>query len=105
MYTCNIYVSKHAHVYLRRRQFMVESSMVDGAIHAPLRFRSSSTVSLKAQLPIYWVPVLKSLYNFILSGTKGPTIWVPGLVGYYWRGIGYVRWCKISCIRSILVSE
>ena len=42
----------------------------------------SANVALKAQLPIYWVPVLKSLYNFILSGTKGPTIWVPGLLGW-----------------------
>ena len=30
---------------------------------------------------IYWVPVPKSLYNFILSVTQGPTIWVPGLLG------------------------
>ena len=37
--------------------------------------------ALEAQLPIYWVPVLKSLYNFLLSGTQGPTIWVPGLLG------------------------
>ena len=35
-------------------------------------------VTLEAQLPIYWVPVLKSLYEFILSITQGPTIWVPG---------------------------
>ena len=27
------------------------------------------------------VPVLKSLYEFILSITQGPTIWVPGLLG------------------------
>ena len=27
------------------------------------------------------VPVLKSLYTFILSRTQGPTIWVPGLLG------------------------
>ena len=37
--------------------------------------------TLEAQLPIYWVPVLKSLYNFILSVTQGPTMWVPGLLG------------------------
>ena len=37
--------------------------------------------SLEAQLPIYRVPVLKSLYRFILSITQGPTIWVPGLLG------------------------
>ena len=37
--------------------------------------------SLEAQLPIYWIPVLKSLYNFVLSVTQGPTIWVPGLLG------------------------
>ena len=37
--------------------------------------------SLEAQLPIYGVPVLKSLYKFILSITQGPTIWVPGLLG------------------------
>ena len=39
-------------------------------------------VSLEVQLPIYWVPVLKSLFDFILSGTQGP-IWVPGLLGLY----------------------
>ena len=38
-------------------------------------------VSLEAQLPVYWVPVLKSLYSFILSVTQGATIWVPGLLG------------------------
>ena len=27
------------------------------------------------------VPVLKSVYNFIISVTQGPTIWVPGLLG------------------------
>ena len=37
--------------------------------------------ALEAQLPIYWVPVLKSLYNFLRSVTQGPTIWVPGLLG------------------------
>ena len=37
-----------------------------------------SKLSLEAQLPIYWVPVLKSLCKFILSITQGPTIWVPG---------------------------
>ena len=35
--------------------------------------------TLEAQLPIYWVPVLKSLYKSILSVAQGPTIWVPGL--------------------------
>ena len=29
--------------------------------------------TLEAQLPTYWVPVLKTL----LSVTQGPTIWVP----------------------------
>ena len=37
--------------------------------------------SLEAQIPIYRVPVLKSLYKSILSKTQGPTIWVPGLLG------------------------
>ena len=37
--------------------------------------------TLEAQLPIYWVPVLKSLYTFVLSIAQGPTIWVPGLLG------------------------
>ena len=37
--------------------------------------------SLEAQLPIYWVPVFKSLYKFVLSTTQGPTVWVPGLLG------------------------
>ena len=39
-------------------------------------------LSLEAQLPIYWVPVLGSLYKFILSITQEPTRWVPGLLGY-----------------------
>ena len=30
--------------------------------------------SLETQLPIDWVPVLESLYKFILSITQGPTI-------------------------------
>ena len=30
-------------------------------------------LTLEAQLPIYWVPVLQTLYNFILSVTQGPT--------------------------------
>ena len=38
-------------------------------------------VTLEAQLPVYWVPVLLSLYNNIFSATQGPTIWVPGLLG------------------------
>ena len=37
----------------------------------------SSYHSLEAQLPTYWVPILKSVYRFILSVTQGPTIWVP----------------------------
>ena len=47
-----------------------------GAIKADTR-----SLSLEAQLPINWVPVLKSLYKCILSITQGPTIWVPGLLG------------------------
>ena len=43
-----------------------------------MREAASSGLSLEAQLPIYWVPVLKSLYDFVLSVTQGPTIWVPG---------------------------
>ena len=39
-------------------------------------------VPLEAQLPIYWVPVLKTLYNSIISVTQRPTIWVPVLLGY-----------------------
>ena len=38
-------------------------------------------VTLEAQLPIYWVLVLGSLYRLILSMTQEPTIWVPGLLG------------------------
>ena len=38
-------------------------------------------VTLEGQLPIYWVPVLKSLYKSILPVAQGPTIWVPGLLG------------------------
>ena len=54
--------------------------------------------TLEAQLPItYWVPVLKSLYKFILSITQGPTIWVPALLG-----IGVALWThyhkKSHCI-------
>ena len=37
--------------------------------------------TLEAQIPIYWVPVLESLYKFILSIAQGPTIWVAGLLG------------------------
>ena len=37
--------------------------------------------SLEAQMPMYWVPVLKSLYNFVRSVSQGPTIRVPGLLG------------------------
>ena len=37
--------------------------------------------TLEAQLPMFWVPVLKSLYEYILSITQGPTIWVPGRLG------------------------
>ena len=33
---------------------------------------------IEAQLPIYWVPVLGSLYTLILSTTQEPTMWVPG---------------------------
>ena len=40
-------------------------------------------LSLEAQLPIYWVPFLKPLYDFMLSVTQGPTIWVPGLLGFH----------------------
>ena len=38
-------------------------------------------LALEAQLPTYWVPVLNTLYSFILCVTQGPTIWVPGLLG------------------------
>ena len=37
--------------------------------------------ALEAQLPKYWVPVLKTLSTLILSVTQGPTIGVPGLLG------------------------
>ena len=43
--------------------------------------KESWKLALEAQLPTYWVPVLKSLYNIILSITQGATIWVPGLLG------------------------
>ena len=43
----------------------------------------SRAITLEAQLPICWVPVLKSLYKFVLSITQGPTIWVPGLLGLH----------------------
>ena len=39
--------------------------------------------TLEAQLPIYWVPVLGSLYKLILPITQEPTVWVPGLLGIY----------------------
>ena len=39
-------------------------------------------VTLEAQLPIYWVPVLGPLYKPLLSITQEPTIWVPGLLGF-----------------------
>ena len=47
--------------------------------------------ALEAQLPIYWVPVLKSLYNSILSVTQGPTIWVPGLLGMVSCALNYMQ--------------
>ena len=36
---------------------------------------------------MYWVPVLQSLFEFILSMTQGPTIWVPGLLGSLFKTI------------------
>ena len=48
------------------------------------------SVSLEAQLPIYWVPVFKSLHNFILSVTQGPTIWVPGVLVFWGRFKGVI---------------
>ena len=39
-------------------------------------------LSLEAQLPIYWVLVLGSLYRLILYIAQEPTTWVPGLLGY-----------------------
>ena len=42
----------------------------------------TNTVSLEAQLPTYWVPVLGPVYKPILSITQEPTIWIPGLLGY-----------------------
>ena len=54
-----------------------------GATPLPLRFNLQ-------QFPIYWVPVLKSLYKYILSITQGPTIWVPGLLG---------RRFRVACVR------
>ena len=38
-------------------------------------------LTLEAQLPIYWVSVLKSLFKSIISITQGPTVGVPGLLG------------------------
>ena len=60
----------------------------NGEYHGPkvlalsyCRVPQEDKVTLEAQLPIYWVPVLESLYKFILPITQGPTIWVPGLLG------------------------
>ena len=39
-------------------------------------------LSVEAQSPIYWVPVLGSLCKLMLPITQEPTIWVPGLLGY-----------------------
>ena len=50
-------------------------------IHKSDCIRPVSEYTLEAQLPIYWVPVLKSLYTFIRSITQGPTTWAPGLLG------------------------
>ena len=51
-----------------------------------------SDLALEAQVPIYWAPVLKSLYELVLSVTQGPTIWVPGLLGLVLRpGLGPVQ--------------
>ena len=35
----------------------------------------SYKLTLEAQLPTYWVPVLKSLYNFMVSVTQEPGTW------------------------------
>ena len=45
---------------------------------------SESGVAPRSPVTLYWVPVLKSLFKFILSITQGPTTWVPGLLGRYW---------------------
>ena len=59
-------------------RFSVEdnSSDLEGWVEAPMLAWDEP---LEAQIPIYWVPVLKSLYEFILPITQGPTIWVPPL--------------------------
>ena len=62
-------------VWFRVQGFQVLLSLQDSA-------RLVFDVSLEAQLPIYWVPVLGSLYKHILSRTQEPTVWVPGLLGY-----------------------
>ena len=46
---------------------------------------------LEAQLPICSVPVLNTLYSFILSVPQGPTIWVPGLLGLIGDIIGFPK--------------
>ena len=42
-------------------------------------------VTLEAQLPIYWVPVLRSVYKLILSITQEPTICFQGYIEVIWR--------------------
>ena len=48
------------------------------------------SVSLEAQLPIYWVPVFESLYNSILYVTQGPTICVLGVFVFWGRFKGVI---------------
>ena len=45
-----------------------------------IHVKSSLRCTPEAQLPIYWVPVLGSLYELKMSITQEPTIWVPGLL-------------------------
>ena len=59
-----------------------------------LQGNSTTDVTLEAQLPIYWVPVLKFLFKFILSVTQGPTIWVPGLLGLVYLLSGTTTGCR-----------
>ena len=60
----------------------------DGADEAVLRSSEfSGYCSLEAQLPVYWVPFLGSLYRPILPITQEPTIWVPRLLGVVERQV------------------
>ena len=104
-----VYVD-HLGIFLSRSIFcpvmestVLEFDLVPRIFHVRLHVRHLRIITLpqevlEAQLPIYWVPVLNTLYNYILSVTQGPTIWVPGLLG---KGLTAVLG-GLFCMRAAL---